>query len=104
MVNLQTDGANNVKVKLTTRLAIGAGLLVSAHSIARRPVRRGEVVTRGGVKQVWSSRGEGWDVTPGLCAKKISTDEGGLSQSPPSPQKPHISRNADSSDWHHGCF
>ncbi len=73
----------DVKVKLTTWLAIGAGLLLSAHSIARWPVRRGEVITRGGVKQVWSSRGEGWDVTPRLCAKKISTDEGGLSQSPP---------------------
>jgi hypothetical protein len=65
------------------RLATGAGLLLSAHSIARWRVRRGEVITRGGVKQVWSSRGEGWDVTPRLCAKKISTDEGGLSQSPP---------------------
>src|SRR6266702_2560856 len=67
--------------------ATGAGLLLSAHSIARRPVRRGEVITRGGVKQVWSSRGEGWDVTPGLCAKRISTDEGVLSQSPPKPSE-----------------
>src|SRR5258708_24848717 len=70
-----------VKVKLTTGLEIGAGLLVSAHSIARRPARRGEVVTRG-AKQSDRRAGRGGDVTPGL-ARKISADEGGPSQGPP---------------------
>jgi hypothetical protein len=33
---------------------------------------------------VWSSRGEAWGFRPEPGAEKISTDEGGLSQSPPS--------------------
>jgi hypothetical protein len=65
------------------QLATGVGLLVSARSNPS-PVfsrfRRGRYT--GGVKQVWSSRGEGWGCRPGL-ARKISTDRGGLSQSPP---------------------
>src|ERR1700687_1391874 len=72
-------GFCSVKVKLTKGLGIGAGLLVSAHSMARRPVRRGEIVTQGGVKQVWSSRGEG-GCHPVLFARKRSapTREGFL--------------------------
>ena len=62
-------------------LAIGAEPLMSAHSsFAGMP---GEVFTQGDVKQVWSSRGEGWGNRLSPSARKIGTDEGGLSQSPP---------------------
>src|ERR1700704_3806611 len=86
MVNLQTDGANNVKVKLTTRLATGAGLLLSAHSIARWRGRRGEVVTRGGVKQVWSSRGEG-GCHPGPLREKDQHGRGRAFSEPSQPSE-----------------
>ena len=71
-----------VKVKLTTGLAMGVALLVFAHSNTRRLIRRGEVATRGGVKHVWSSRGQGRDIIR-AWREKISTGKGGLSQSPP---------------------
>jgi hypothetical protein len=71
-----------VNVKLTMGLAIGAGLLVSAHSIPRRfSPGAGAGVTRGEVKQFGRGAGRGGDVTRDLRAK-ISTDEGGLSQKP----------------------
>ena len=80
------DGFCSVKVKLTKRLAVGAGLLGSAHSMARRPVRRGEIVTQGGVKQVWSSRGEGGPLDP--CAKRSApTREGFLRALPLLPRE-----------------
>jgi hypothetical protein len=65
------DGFCSVKVKLTKGLGIGAGLLVSAHSIARRfSASSGEIVTQGGVKQVWSSRGKGGCQSPRGLARK----------------------------------
>ena len=72
-----------VNVKLTIGLANGAGLLGSAHSITS-PVfsRAGAGVTQGEVKQFGRRAGRGGDVTRDLRAK-ISTDKGGLSQSPP---------------------
>jgi hypothetical protein len=76
------DGFCSVKVKLTKRLAVGAGLLVSAHSIARRfAAGSGEIVIQAASSKVWSSRGKGGCPRP--LREKISTDEGGLSQSPP---------------------
>ena len=59
-----------VNVKLTMRFRIAAGLLWSAHSISRgSQVPRRDCYT-GGVKQIWSSRGEGWGCRPGgPCAK-----------------------------------
>src|SRR5229473_5149678 len=50
----------DVKVKLTKGLAVGAGLLGSAHSIARRfSAGSGEIVTQAASSKVWSSRGKG---------------------------------------------
>ncbi len=65
------------------QLATGVGLLVSARSNPS-PVfsrfRRG--CYTGGVKQVGRRAGRGGDVA-GALREKISTDRGGLSQSPP---------------------
>src|SRR5450432_2452113 len=75
------DGFCSVKVKLTKRLAVGAGLLVSAHSIARRfSAGSGEIVTQGGVKQSLVVAREGWmSVTPYPCAERSApTREGFL--------------------------
>ena len=48
------------KVKLTKGLAVGAGLLGSAHSIIRRfSAGSGEIVTQAASSKVWSSRGKG---------------------------------------------
>jgi hypothetical protein len=72
-----------VNVKLTIGLAIGAALLGYAHSIPRRfSPGAGAGVTQGEVKQFGRRAGRGGDVTRDLRAK-ISTDKGGLSQSPP---------------------
>jgi hypothetical protein len=60
----------DVKVKLTKRLAVGAGLLGSAHSIARRFSKgSGEIVTQGGVKQSLVVAREGW-MSPLTLARK----------------------------------
>src|ERR1019366_8900014 len=68
-----------VNVKLTMRLAIGAGLLGSAHSRSRRfSPGAGGAVTQGEVRQFGRRAGRGGDVAPGASGEKISTDEGGL--------------------------
>src|SRR5450631_804576 len=64
------DGFCSVKVKLTKRLAVGAGLLGSAHSIARRfPVRVRRNCYTGGVKQSLVVAREGW-MSPLTLARK----------------------------------
>jgi hypothetical protein len=72
-----------VKVKLTIALGIGAALdsLRPLQGFAGFLEGSREVDTQAR-QTVWSSRGKGGDA-PGPGASKISTNEGGLSQSPP---------------------
>ena len=74
------DGFCSVKVKLTKRLAVGAGLLGSAHSIARRfsvRVRRNCYTGRRQAK--FGRRAGRVDVTPDPCAERSApTREGFL--------------------------
>jgi hypothetical protein len=73
-----------VNVKLTMGLGIGASLLVSAHSSACPGLLQGPArLLHRRCQTVWSSRGEGWGCNPFSLRGKISTDQGGLSQSPP---------------------
>src|ERR1700739_3202825 len=53
-----------VNVKLTMRFRMRAGLLWSAHSISRGFLQARRDGYTGGVKQIWSSRGEGWGCHP----------------------------------------
>jgi hypothetical protein len=72
-----------VKVKLTNALGLGAALLVFAHSISTAFLSehpRGWYT--GGDKQFGRRAGRGGDF-PRTLREKISTNEGGLSQSPP---------------------
>jgi len=62
---LHRPGENAVNVKLTMRFRIAAGLLWSAHSISRGFLQARRDGYTGGVKQIWSSRGEGWGCHPG---------------------------------------
>ena len=72
-------GLCGVNVKLTMRLAIGAGLLGSAHCIPRRfSPGAGEVVTQGGVKQFGRRAGRGGDVTRFPLRARSARIEGGL--------------------------
>ena len=73
-----------VKVKLTNALGIAARLarvVVLEYFAGFSPGSR-EVDTQAASNSLVIARGRGGDVTP-TCAKKISTDQGGLSQSPP---------------------
>jgi hypothetical protein len=73
-----------VKVKLTKRLAIGPALLGSAHSIARRVSLQGPARSlHKAASNKFGRRAGRVAMSPEPCAEKISTDEGGLSQSPP---------------------
>ena len=59
-----------VNVKLTMRLALGAVLLGSAHSIPRPVFSRGRRGCLHGWRQtVWSSCGEGWGCNPFPCVQ-----------------------------------
>jgi hypothetical protein len=73
-----------VNVKLTMRLAIGAGLLGSAHRNARSLYSSGaRGCYTGGVKQFGRRAGRGGDVARFPWRARSTSTEGGLSQSPP---------------------
>src|SRR3979411_3214843 len=72
-----------VNVKLTMRLGTATGLLMSAQSDARRfSPRPARLLHRRRQTGLVVAR-EGWGCRPFSLREKISTNEGGLSQSPP---------------------
>src|SRR5450631_4489699 len=77
MVNSYLPGRKHVKVKLTKRLAVGA-----VHCSPVSCKGPAKLLHRAASSKVWSSRGKG-GCHPLPLRGKISTDEGGLSQSPP---------------------
>jgi hypothetical protein len=89
---LHRPGENAVNVKLTMRFRITAGLLSSAHSISRGSLQAPRDGYTGGVKQIWSSCGEGWGCCPGTLRERSAQTREGFLRALPSRLRVRVNR------------